>query len=114
MAIATSTQKENLAVAYGNSATYGSLHTAAPGTTGASEVTGGSYARKALTWSAGSVDGQVSVTVTFDVPASTTVTHIGVWSALSGGTFLDSADVTDVTIGAGGGQLQVTYTFTQS
>lgn len=115
MAIATNQQKENLAVAYGSAATYVSLHTADPGTTGTSEVTGGApaYARKAATWTAGSVDGVVTVTVTFDVPASTTVTYVGLWTASTAGTFLDKAAVTSQAF-ASQGTYQVTLTFTQS
>lgn len=69
---------------------YASLHTADPGTTGASEVTGGSpaYARQAVTWgsaSGGSVS--TSAAVTFNVPAGTTIAYVGLWSALTGGTF---------------------------
>ncbi|OLT24423.1 hypothetical protein BJF79_13860 [Actinomadura sp. CNU-125] len=72
-------------------ADYASLHTADPGSTGASEVTGGSpaYARQAITWnaaSAGNLDS--SNAPNFDVPSGTTITHWGVWSASSGGTFL--------------------------
>lgn len=72
-------------------ADYASLHTANPGSTGASEVTGGSpaYARKTITWNAasgGNLDSSNSPV--FDIPAGTTVTHWGVWSAASGGTFL--------------------------
>lgn len=74
-------------------APYASLHTADPGTTGADEVTGGTpaYARKALTWSASSGGSKGASLVTFDVPASTDVTHFGLWSASSGGTFLGGA-----------------------
>src|SRR4051812_24596405 len=69
---------------------YVSLHTGDPGTTGASEVSGGTpaYARKAVTWNAasgGSIDD--SNTQVFDVPGSTTVSHFGLWSAASAGTF---------------------------
>jgi hypothetical protein len=62
-----------------------SLHTADPGTTGASEVSGGSYARVAVTWGTPS-SGVVANTnqLTINVPASTTVTYFGVWS--TGGT----------------------------
>lgn len=59
-----------------------SLHTADPGATGTSEVTGGSpaYARKVPTWSAPSAGAcALSSPLTFDVPAST-VTHVGYWS----------------------------------
>ena len=65
-----------------------SLHTADPGTTGASEVTGGSpaYARKAITWAAASAGNLDGSSVTFDVPAGT-YTHLGYWSAVTAGTF---------------------------
>lgn len=76
--------------------THVSAHTADPGATGASEVTGGSpaYARKAITWAAAS-SGSKSANGTlpvFDIPAGTTVTHIGWWSAVTGGTFYGSWD----------------------
>lgn len=70
--------------------THASLHTADPGTTGASEVTGGApgYARKAITWAAASAGSKtLTASVTFDVPGGVTVTHCGTWSASSGGTF---------------------------
>lgn len=66
-----------------------SLHTADPGTTGASEVpTNANYSRGAVTWgtpasSAVSNSGAVSV----NIPANTTATHFGVWSASTGGTY---------------------------
>lgn len=77
---------------------YVSLHTASPGSLGANEVTGGSpaYARKAVTWNAASAGSKaLSNTPTFDVPASTTVTHVGLWSALTSGTYFGYIDVTD-------------------
>lgn len=68
---------------------FASLHSGDPSTTGANELTGGSpaYARKAITYAAAS-GGQRSnsAALTFDVPAST-VTHVGLWSAVSAGTF---------------------------
>lgn len=70
-----------------NAATFISLHTADPSTTGASEVSGGTYARVATTWgtvSGGSVTGSAA---TINVPASTTVTHWGLWTAATAGTF---------------------------
>lgn len=76
--------------ALGAVAVFASLHTADPGTTGASEVAGGSpaYARKAITWNASSGgDLDNNANPTFDVPASTTVAYFGLWSAASGGTF---------------------------
>ncbi len=67
---------------------YVSLHTADPGTTGASEVTGGSpaYARKALTFTAAATGTAAAAEVTFDVPTGT-YTHFGTWTALTVGTF---------------------------
>lgn len=79
--------------ALGTAAAYASLHTADPSTTGTSEVTGGSpaYARKALSWAAAAGGSKSSnAGLTFDVPGSTTITHLGYWSAVSGGTFQGS------------------------
>ena len=68
---------------------YISLHTGSPGTTGANEVAGGSYVRQATAWgivAAGSVSGSQ---VTINVPSSTTITYWGLWTAATGGTYLD-------------------------
>lgn len=65
-----------------------SLHTADPGLTGTSEVTGGSYARVATTWGSVASSSVTGSAVTINVPAGTTITHWGVWSALSAGTFI--------------------------
>lgn len=68
--------------------THVSLHTADPGGTGASEVTGGSYARMALSWAAAAGGSKtLTAAVTLQIPAGTTITHFGYWSASSGGTF---------------------------
>jgi hypothetical protein len=70
-----------------------SLHTADPGLTGASEVTGGSYARQTVTLGAPADGGggrQIANTaaVTWtDMPA-VTVTHVGLWDAATSGNFL--------------------------
>lgn len=116
MPIATAQGKENAATGYTAQALYMSLHTADPGTTGANEVTGGApaYARKAVTWVAGSVDGVYNATVpAFDVPAAT-VTHVGLWTAASGGTFLDKADVADQVFPSQGTLTITNVTYTQS
>ncbi len=89
----------------GASAVYGSMHTANPGSTGASEVTGGSpaYARKSLTWNAASAGSKtLSNSPTFDVPAGTTVAFLGLWSAPTGGTYYGYIDVTDEVYAAQG------------
>lgn len=84
-------------------AVFVSLHTADPTTVGDNEVTGGSpaYARKAITWNtaaSGALDS--SNAPVFDVPAGTTVTHFGLWSLVSSGTFY------------GGGALSANEAFT--
>jgi len=68
---------------------YVSLHTADPGLTGASEVGGGSYARQSVAFSAAS-GGSTSNTaaVRFEDMPGVTVTHVGIWDAVSGGNFL--------------------------
>jgi hypothetical protein len=68
-------------------ATYISAHTADPSTGGGSEVTGGSYARQQTTWGAASAGARIGSQVGIPVPAATTVTHWGLWTAASGGTF---------------------------
>ncbi|MGH3099269.1 MAG: phage tail fiber protein [Streptosporangiales bacterium] len=70
-----------------------SLHTADPGGTGASEVSGGSYARQSSAWGSASAGSQ-SRSETFDVPASTTVSYVGFWdsSTWQGGFAVDTAE----------------------
>lgn len=83
--------------------THVSAHTADPGDTGANEVTGGSYARQAITFgaaAAGAIDSSNQPTI--PIPGGTTVTHIGFWDALTGGNFLASGDVTDEVFGSDG------------
>lgn len=67
-----------------------SLHTADPGTTGASELSGGSpaYARKQTTWGTASNAVLTGSAQTIDIPASRTIGWFGVWTAASGGTFV--------------------------
>lgn len=67
--------------------TWISAHTADPGTSGTSEVAGGSYARQQTTWGAASAGERIGSQVTIPIPAATAVTHWGLWSASSGGTF---------------------------
>lgn len=60
--------------------TTASLHTGAPGTNGANEITGGSYARKAISFNAaasGAIDS--SNQPVFDIPGGNTVSHYALW-----------------------------------
>lgn len=91
-------------------AVFASAHSGNAGTTGANEISGGSpaYARKAITWNAasgGALDNNANPV--FDIPGGSTVAEIGLSSALSGGTFYGSADVTDEAFAGQG-----TYTVT--
>ncbi len=85
---------------------WASLHTAYSAT-GTNELTGGSpaYARKDLNtfWGAASGGSKATTTsVTFDVPALTTVAFVGLWSTVTTGTFAG--------MGANGGATQFGFT----
>lgn len=83
-----------------------SLHTSDPGTNGANEVSGGTYARATgLTFGAAS-SGKRSCTTqpVMNVPAGTTVAWVGLWNS---STFVGKYDVTNETFAADG-----TYTVT--
>ena len=88
---------------------YVSLHTADPGTTGASEVSGGTYARVAVTWnspSGGSVSNCGALSI--NLPASTTASYFGVWSATTAGTYyIGGALSPSVTTGASAGVITI-------
>lgn len=78
-----------------------SLHTGDPGTAGDNEVTGGTYSRQTVTWSAATggtatVDGEV----VFDVPGGTSVTHVGAWN--TDGDLVAADDIPEETFGADG------------
>ena len=94
MAIATTVEKNSLATKYAADALFASIYTADPGVTGTAtgEVTGGTpaYARKSITWGA-PANGVITATVTFDVPAGTTVAFAAVNTAGTAG----GADVRD-------------------
>lgn len=66
-----------------------SLHTAAAGTTGASEATGGGYARKQTTWTSGTTGAVTGTLVNISCAAGTYVEG-GIWSAVTAGTFVGS------------------------
>ena len=88
---------------------YVSLHTADPGTTGASEVTGGTYARVAVSWNAAS-SGSVtqSGALSINLPASTTASYFGVWSASSSGTYyIGGALSPSITTGSSAGVVTI-------
>lgn len=71
----------------GESDTWISLHDGSPDTTGDGEISGGTYGRVATTWSAAAGSSRSGSAVTLSVPAGTTITHFGIWSAGVGGTY---------------------------
>lgn len=91
-------------------AAYASLHTAEPDASGSNEVSGGSYTRESIAWNAASNGTATSsANIVFDVPANTTITHLGYWSASTSGTFYGSRQLdTSQTFSGSAG----TYTIT--
>lgn len=75
----------------GTGVDFVSLHTGDPGISGSVEVSASPYGRKAVVFAA-AASGSVSSasTIVFDVPGSTTIDHLGYWSASSAGTFYGS------------------------
>ena len=70
---------------------YVSLHTADPGTTGASECAGGSYARQLASSSFAAASGSSKASnadINFTSMPACTVTHVGIWDASTVGNFL--------------------------
>jgi hypothetical protein len=76
---------------------YISLHTADPGLAGASEVAGGSYARQLANTkfaAAGSGSKVSNADIEFPLMPVATLTHAGIWDAVSGGNFLSGGALT--------------------
>ena len=76
-----------------------SLHSASPGTTGAAEIAGGSYARVNTAWSPPAASAMSGSQVTLNVPAAATISFFGVWTSTNVGSYL------------GGGQLPATEAY---
>lgn len=114
MTIQTATQKNTLATAYGTAAAFAAVYTTAPGGSAGTEPSGGSpaYARKAISWGA-PTNGVITATVTFDIPAGTTVVGAGVHTLITAGTYLDGAAVTSQAF-ATQGTYALTLTYTQT
>jgi len=68
---------------------YVSLHDADPGETGTAEVTGGSYARQLGSFGAASSEAlDNDAAITYALMPAVTVTHVGIFDAVSGGNFI--------------------------
>lgn len=111
MALATNAMKTALLNAYAAQGTWISLHTADPGSTGASEVSGGTppaYARQQTTWGGTPASGSMTGSkVSINVPA-TTVVAAGVYSAQTSGTYLDKLSIPPSTTVSANATIDVT------
>lgn len=113
MPIAADATRNALATTYSTLCTHAAAHSADPGSTGTSEMSGAGYARGAITWGT-ATGGTITGTATINMPtAGSTLDYIGAWSALTGGTFRDKCDITNV-VYPGPGTAAVTIAFTQS
>lgn len=95
----------------GGAGDYISLHTGSPGTTGANEVSGGSYVRVATTWSGSGSGSKAGSQVLINVPSGTTVGYFGIWSAATSGTYVGGGTTPTFTY-LGAGTLALTPTLT--
>jgi hypothetical protein len=87
-----------------------SAHTADPGSTGLNEVAGGSYARQQTTWPSAASGDTTGSQVAIPIPASTSVTHWGLWSAATGGSFRGGFALGATEVFGAGGTLNHTPT----
>jgi hypothetical protein len=90
---------------------YASIHTANPSTTGANEVTGGSpaYARQLVDWDPAT--GQIlamDAPLEFNMPAGSTAAYVGIWSAVTAGTFRGSDQLSSSESFTGQGTYELT------
>ena len=99
--LAVASENTAIAAVFVPSTTYYlSLHSATPGQNGASEITGGSYARQALTFGAasgGSESSTNSQTFTNLPVEASGIPYFGIWSAASGGTYIGGGTTTGLT-----------------
>lgn len=114
MAIAVPATREALAVEYAAQGDFISLHTGNPGTTGANEAAGGGYAREQTVWAAGGSDGVVTGSQVEITAAAGTYTHIGIFTLVAGGSFVDSYVLPAPVTLSVAGTIRVTPTYTQS
>lgn len=112
MSIQTTTEKNSLVTKYTTDAAYAALYSTVPGASAGTELSGGGYARQALSWGA-PAGGVSTATATFSVASGATVAGAGVHTAVTAGTYLDGGAVTSQTF-ASAGTYTLTLTFTES
>lgn len=90
------------------SSRYVSLHTADLGETGASEVSGGSYARQSASFDVASGGATAnSGALTWTAMPAATITHVGIWDALTSGNFLWGGALTASKVVGSGDTFQI-------
>lgn len=96
--------------AFGVRYPFVSLHSADPGMTGSNELAGGAprYARRAANWAAASAGEKHANPAAHDVPPRSKVTHVGYWTAGSGGTFGGAREVDESEVFGGQGTYKAT------
>ena len=110
MAISTTTEKNSLATKYGTDAAYVTLFTTAPsGGTPGTEFSG---SRVAVSWGAPS-NGAITASATLNVNSGQTINGVGLYSASTGGTYVDGATVSSQAFSSNG-TYTVSLTYTQS
>ncbi|RPA65819.1 hypothetical protein EF294_03525 [Gordonia oryzae] len=112
--VAVTSTKQTLAAYYATLGPYFGLATGSPGATAtpANEASGGSYARVATTWSAGSGGVMNGSAVTVNAQAGT-YTYAIMCSGASGNNMIDNVAITSTVLSAPG-QIVLTPTYTQS
>jgi hypothetical protein len=112
VAIQTVLQRNALATAYGAAATHSALASTTPGATAGTELTGGGYARIALTW-ATAANSATTASATHTVGSGATVAGGMLYDALTAGNYRDGVGVTSQAFSSAG-TYTVTYTYTQT
>lgn len=113
MAIQTVTMRNALVDAYKAQATHCALYSTAPGASAGTEITGGTYARKPVSWGATTASASTASAIVFDVPTGATVAGFGFHTALTAGSYLDGGSLTSQAF-ASAGTYTLTPTFTQA
>lgn len=108
MAFPTNAMKENAAIGSVSGATHIALFSTAGGGSAGTELSGGGYGRKAVSWTHGGQDGSTtSGALEFTVGAGATVAGFGLYTASTGGTYLGGGSLTSQAFSSAG-----TYTLT--
>lgn len=101
---------KNLMLDSGFTPGFLSVHSADPGATGTSELTGGSpaYARKAITWGGASAGVKSNTnSMVFDIPPGGVTAYVAYWSASTAGTYYGSRALSATETFVGQGTLTV-------